>query len=173
MNKKIVDNFLSKEDFYNLNEIIKNANEHGFWTFNDTITDANGEEIDLNNSSYFTHAIYNYNVPVTTHRNLMEFIFKSFLPELIDFNSLLRIKANLFTWTEKLQEFSLHADCGDLKCKGAIFYFNTCDGYTHFEDGTKVESVENRMLFFDASTLHGSTNTTDSKHRMNINFNYL
>jgi len=171
MDIKIVDNFLSKEDFHNLNQIIKNANEHGFWKFNENI--AYEEEINLNNSSYFTHAIYNYNVPVTTHRNLMEFIFKSFLPELIDFNSLMRVKANLFTWTEKLQEFALHTDCGDLKCKGAIFYLNTCDGYTHFEDGTKVESVENRMLFFDASIPHGSTNTTDAKCRMNINFNYL
>ena len=173
MDKKIVDNFLSKEDFYNLTQIIRIANEHGFWTFNGEGI-AYAGEISLDNSNtYFTHNIYNYNLPQTTNEDLLGIVFNSFLPKLIDFNSLMRVKANLFTWSEKLQEYPLHQDLDDIKCKGAIFYLNTCDGYTHFEDGTKVESVENRMLFFDASTLHGSTNTSDSKFRMNFNFNYL
>ena len=32
---------------------------------------------------------------------------------------------------------------------GAIFSLNTCDGYTKFKDGTKVESVANRIVIFD------------------------
>ena len=57
--------------------------------------------------------------------------------------------------------------------KGAIIYLNTCDGFTRLEDGTKVESVQNRILLFDASTLHNSTNTTNAKGRFNININYF
>ena len=171
MNKKIVDNFLSKKE---LDDLKQNIN--GFWQFNDTIAYNSREEKDAFNS-YFVHDIYDHSLPQTPNHNLLRIVFNSFLPKLIDFNSLLRIKANLFTWSEKIQEYPLHKDFDpklfDIKCKGAIFYLNTCDGYTHFEDGTKVESVENRMLFFDATTLHGSTNTSDSKCRMNINFNYL
>ena len=54
-----------------------------------------------------------------------------------------------------------------------MFYFNTCDGYTKLNDGTKVESVANRALFFDPSIPHQSTNCTNAKARFNININYL
>ena len=37
----------------------------------------------------------------------------------------------------------------------------------------KIESIENRMILFDASRLHTSTNTTNVNRRVNINFNYF
>ena len=34
-------------------------------------------------------------------------------------------------------------------CKTAVFYVNTCDGYTEFEEcGTRVESVAGRIVIF-------------------------
>ena len=33
----------------------------------------------------------------------------------------------------------------------SIFYVNTNNGYTKFEDGSIVESVANRMLIFDSN----------------------
>ena len=57
-----------------------------------------------------------------------------------------RIKANSITRTEELMVFehAFHCDfaptMGDLTT--AIYYINTCDGYTLFEDGTKVECVQ-------------------------------
>ena len=57
--------------------------------------------------------------------------------------------------------------------KSAILYINTCDGYTKFEDGTKIDSVANRMLVFEGETLHTSSSTTDQVVRCNINFNYV
>jgi hypothetical protein len=50
---------------------------------------------------------------------------------------------------------------------------NTCNGYTLFEDGTKVESVANRIVTFPNSMKHTGTTTTDSEYRMVINFNYV
>ena len=78
----------------------------------------------------------------------------------------------MFPNTEKLHEHGMHVDY-DYPHKAAILSINTCDGYTKLEDGTKIDSVANRMLIFDGSTLHTSTNTTDQTVRININFNYF
>ena len=50
---------------------------------------------------------------------------------------------------------------------------NTNDGYTEFEDGTKVESVANRLVTFPANLKHTGTSCTDEKTRIVINFNYF
>ena len=50
---------------------------------------------------------------------------------------------------------------------------NTNDGYTKFEDGTKVESVANRMVTFPNSMKHTGTTTSNSEYRLVINFNYV
>jgi len=55
----------------------------------------------------------------------------------------------------------------------AILYMNTNNGYTKFEDGTKVESVANRMITFPANMKHSGTSCTDEKTRVVINFNYF
>ena len=41
------------------------------------------------------------------------------------------------------------------------------------EDGTKVESIANRMLIFDASQKHCASTTTSKFARVNIIVNYL
>ena len=56
---------------------------------------------------------------------------------------------------------------------GAILSLNTCDGYTKLKDGTKIDSVANRVLLFDASEEHCSTTTTNVSARINININYI
>ena len=55
----------------------------------------------------------------------------------------------------------------------SIFYVNTNNGYTKFEDGTKVESVANRMVIFPSNMKHIGTSCTDEKTRVVINFNYF
>ena len=54
----------------------------------------------------------------------------------------------------------------------SIFYVNTCNGYTYFEDGSKVESVANRMVIFPNGTKHAGTTCSDRPGRIVINFNY-
>ena len=53
-----------------------------------------------------------------------------------------------------------------------IYYVNTCNGYTEFEDGTIVNSVGNRFVSFPANTKHRGVSQTDTKARVVINFNY-
>ena len=88
------------------------------------------------------------------------------------FRSLLRIKGNFYPHTETLREHAPHTDY-KFSHTGALYSLNTCDGFTKLYDGTKVDSVANRILIFDASTSHNSSTTTTSAGRFNINFNFL
>ena len=66
----------------------------------------------------------------------------------------------------------MHTDM-EFSHTAAVLSLNTCDGYTKLADGTKVDSVENRIIFFDAGKAHCSTTTTNAKARFNIIVNYL
>ena len=65
-----------------------------------------------------------------------------------------------------------HVDTNE-KCKTAILYLNTSDGYTEFEDGSRVDSRANRMVIFDSKLEHQGVTSTDQKARVVINFNYV
>ena len=74
--------------------------------------------------------------------------------------------------TGEVYHHAKHVDY-DNPNRGALFYLTTCNAPTVMADGYEVQAVENRMLFFDASKSHCSTNTTNTDRRVNINFNYF
>jgi hypothetical protein len=86
--------------------------------------------------------------------------------------SLIRVKINCYPCTEVIKENESHKDY-EYDHKGFIYYFNTCDGYTKLNDGTKIDSVANRALFFNPSIPHQSTTCTNAKARFNMNINYF
>ena len=90
----------------------------------------------------------------------------------LDARCLIRIKANLYPNTEILHEHSMHTDY-DFSHSAAILSLNTCNGYTKFEDGTKVESVANRLVTFPQKMKHTGTTCTDEPFRSVINLNYV
>ena len=92
--------------------------------------------------------------------------------QVANFRNLIRIKINAYPYTNIVKEHKDHID-SDFKHTGAVFSLNTCDGFTKFYDGTKVESIANRIVFFDASKFHHSSTTSNAKLRYNINFNFL
>ena len=116
---------------------------------------------------YLIHLLYNQTLTSPYASKIIPPIEK-----LLDYKTLIRMKINMFPNTEKLHEHGMHTDF-DYSHKAAIFSINTCDGYTKLEDGTKIDSVANRMLLFDASKLHSSTTTTNQTVRVNININYF
>ena len=166
---KIIDNFLSKEDFL----VIKNAmtsNEFS-WHLEPNI---NMDHINLKNdfSMYLTHLFY-YKVLISGQM----FLLKDLIKKIEEFEkepikSIIRIKGNLYPHTEKIETHKIHFDY-PFKHKGAIFYINTNNGKTILEDGTKIDSIENRILLFEPYKRHSSTSTNNQKYRMNINFNYF
>ena len=115
---------------------------------------------------YFSHMVYKYTI--------LSPLYDKILPhcELLKFKALIRIKFNMYPNTEILKEHGMHTDY-EFSHKAGILSINTCDGYTKLEDGTKIDSIANRMLIFDASNLHAPSTTTDQPVRVNINFNYF
>ena len=85
-----------------------------------------------------------------------------------------RIKANLNLQTPEIITHGFHVDDPTLKnpAHNAIYYVNSNDGYTLFEDGTKIESVENRLVIFNSLLKHTGTSCTDEKLRCVVNFLY-
>jgi len=53
--------------------------------------------------------------------------------------------------------------------KIALFYLNTNNGYTILEDGTKIESIENRLAIFDNTVIHTDCSQTDIEGRLVLN----
>ena len=86
-------------------------------------------------------------------------------------SSLVRVKANATVRTEEIVEHGWHRD-GYFSCNAAIFYVNSNDGYTKFKDGTKVESVANRLITFNTQDIHTGTTCTNDRVRCVLNFNY-
>jgi hypothetical protein len=155
----IVDDALLKEDFIQ----IKNAltSEEFPWFFNTGISyKHDGDDY------YFTHLFY-----VNFSKNSVYYDIVNPLINFISPYALIRVKANMYPGTKEKVIHKTHTDYPYVH-RGAILYINTNNGYTILEDGQKVESVENRILFFDASKPHSSTTCTDDKVRVNININY-
>lgn len=86
--------------------------------------------------------------------------------------SLIRIKANLLPRRDRIIKHGFHTDVL-YPCTTGIYYANSCNGYTEFEDGTIVESVQNRFVTFPSTMKHTGTTCTDAKTRVVINFNYF
>ena len=83
--------------------------------------------------------------------------------------TLIRAKAVLTPKTENPRHSGFHIDYANMKT--ATYYLNSNNGYTGFRDGSRVESVSNRMLVFDSNLEHEGVTCTDKKRRVLINFN--
>ena len=96
--------------------------------------------------------------------------------EKLDVYSLQRIKINLQIKTEKIIEHGMHIDCSNApeNALTSILYMNTNNGYTKFESGEKVESVENRLVTFPNNLRHtGTTNNCKAPYRCVMNIDWI
>ena len=89
-----------------------------------------------------------------------------------EIKALIRIKINFYPYTKVVEEHAQHRDYL-YSHKGAILSLNTCDGFTRMPNGDKIDSVENRIVFFDPVEYHNSSTTSNQKGRYNINFNWI
>jgi hypothetical protein len=168
MDYKVINNFLPKEEFENLKNLIVYGSNFPLY-ISDKVTFAEESEYDWR--WYANHMIYTNNVPYSDHFKSIYDIFIPKFSQIVGVKSLLRIKVNLYPHTNIVRENEKHADY-EFPHHAALFSLNTCDGFTRMNDGTKIDSIENRIVFFDGSLLHNSTTTTN-KARYNINFNWL
>ena len=164
MNFTVIDNFLEENIFRQIQKYIVGPQID--WYYNDCVIDDKIPE-DKNNFQ-LVHLFYKNYSPTSQKSNLVLPIVKKINPKAI-----IRIKANLTLRGDKIIEHGLHTDIDGYIGTTAVYYINTNDGYTKFENGEKVESVENRIVFFKSNLLHTGTNCTDIKNRVVINFNFV
>jgi hypothetical protein len=160
----VIDNFLNTNDFIKIKNTIV-SNDFFPWYYNPYVVSSDN---DLPNNYQFVHLFYN-NGEIISHN------FTNILPllEKIDPLSLVRVKANLVPRTEKIVEHGMHIDIDDPKITTAVFYLNTNDGYTVFENGEKVDSKKNRIAFFESQIPHSGSSCTDENVRIVLNINYI
>ena len=173
---EVIDNFLQPKVFDKIKKTI--MGNYFPWFHYDEIVRENEHKKDL--TFYSMHMLYDNDRP--TFQNSFE-LMDPVLGELMKLddprfrmNTLIRVKINNYPNQGTFREHTKHTDWpskGGLNRKACLFAINTCDGYTKLEDGTKIDSIANRAIFFDPTFEHCSTNTTDQPRRVNINFNYF
>ncbi len=155
---QVIDNFLEKEVFNNIKNII--LGDHFPWYYNDFMTR------DPDNKFYFTHTFYR-------NPGVISDWFNMWLPviEKLECKSIIRIKANNYCHVPKTEKNEYHSDY-PFKHKGCLFYINNNNGPTYFKNKT-VEAKANRAVLFDPSVPHASSLCDNRKRRVTVNFNYF
>jgi hypothetical protein len=163
---QIIDNFLKQDQFDALKNVITSPTIP--WFQNQYLVKPdNSHQVDDIYNWQFTHTFYkNYSVS-SEYFPVLDSILVNLNP-----SAILRIKANLIPRTDKSVVYQYHTDVSNFKGKTAVFYINSNNGYTLFKDGSRVESIENRIVIFDSTLEHTGTSCTDSRNRCVINFNY-
>ena len=156
----VVDNFLKKEDYTNLRQMLESYNFP--WYFYLHTADKTDDIFNYQ----FIHLFYRDDVPNSDYFDILKPLIKQINPI-----SLIRVKANLNPISHKLVKFDKHID-QPIKCKVAIYYINDNNGYT-VVGKEKIKSKSNRIVFFDSNVEHYGTNSTNCKNRTLINFNYF
>ena len=161
---KVIDNFLSDHEFNIIQQYF--LNDTFTWYLNDSIVNRR-EGLD---QYQFTHLFFDVSRPsLTNWSNFLQPLLHKLQAKFI-----FRIKANLSPRTTQGVLSDYHTDM-DLNQQTAIFYLNTNNGYTKFQDNTleDVHSVANRLLTFYGGLKHCGASCTDSNYRIVLNINYI
>ena len=159
----IKDNFLPQPL---LDSVVEKVLSPSFnWSYSNVIDD---EDVvnDIHNFQ-FVHTLYYHNKPTSNFFEDFSFILNFLKP-----HSLVKCKLNFNPCFKEVIPHKLHVDV-PFECKTSILYLNTNDGYTLFEDGTKVQSISNRLVTFNSQTKHTGTTCTNCKGRIVLNVNYF
>lgn len=162
-NYKVIDNFLSTDQFKEIKKIILSPFFPWFYQ-----TNINHSSKPSDNDCYFTNLIINNSLV----NNQDTYSLVSPILNKLDIKSIIRIKANLYPSTDKIKIHPPHVDYS-FEHKAAIFYLNTNNGKTIIDNTVEIDSIENRLLLFEGFKNHSSTSCTDVDCRVNINFNYF
>ena len=163
----LYDDFLSEND---LNSIIERVTGPRFPWYLGTVVPKELFKENLLYNFQFGHILFNDETG-----NVSSGEFNYFTPLLLKLNIkvLYRMKINLNPIASKIMEHGYHVDNHIENCKTSIFYLNTNNGYTKFEEtGEKIKSVKNRLITFKTSKRHTGTTCTDASQRLVLNINY-
>lgn len=174
---EVIDNFLPDEEF---NEFVKNTvdnQDFPWWKGEGKVPDqVQGQEIrdQVHKVDYqFVHTFFDATRWYSDNGQILLPILNK-----LDLMALIRIKMNLTMPYDKVISYGLHTDVHPDIHAGrdfmtAVYYLNDNDGGTMFEDGSKVDSVANRIVMFHGSTKHAATTFTNAPYRAVLNLNWV
>lgn len=157
---KIIDDFLPVDYFDEVQRVLLGCECP--WYYNDVVT-----ENEPSDDFYFVSPVF---VDQQWYGELVPLIQP--MISRLELNELIRVKCNLYPNIGEKKEDPMHVDY-PFPHQSAIFYVNANNGYTKFNDNTMIYPVANRLVIFDGTIPHCSSRCTDSKIRVNINFNYI
>ena len=161
---KVIDNFLNDDEFNIIQQYF--INDSFTWHLNDSIANKR-QGID---QYQFTHTFFDISKPsLQNYSSFLQPLLLKLKPQYI-----FRIKANLRPRTTQGVLSDYHVDMS-LNQQTAIYYLNTNNGYTKFQenDYDDVPSVANRLLTFSGQLKHCGCSATDSNYRIVLNINYI
>ena len=179
---KIIDDFLPESDWQNNYNLF--MTEDIKWTYKQVPQDPSSfffQYIFTGFSNRYTQDEVSFISPADNiqekeipHYSIaIEPILKNF-----EYEKILNARTNLFTRMPNNYSYTandgagLHNDHGyDFKYTTMIYYINTTNGGTFFENGEEVQSKANRLVVFDGHMLHRHIYQSDEKIRVATNIN--
>ena len=170
---EIIKNFLDEVDFLELKKFI--TTPRCPWRFVSSIT-FKGDKSSIN--GYFIHSFtdcdpktFKERFHVSPHYPLLDKLMNK-ISKKVNFKNILRVRSSLYPRRDFQEPNPFHTDY-KFPHKVCLFYVNTNDGYTLFEKGEKIPSIENQLLIFDGLEKHCSVAQTDTSARFIININVI
>lgn len=166
MQYKIIDKFLELSFFEKVFKEISSSEISWFYRAFDV---SNG--LTKNKNGYFNHTFYNNDEPMSA----LYFSFIKDILQKMNASTVMSVVANLCLRDIDCIESPYHVDRPYTNSKTAILYLTTCNAKTILKIDDKeipVESIENRLLVFNANIKHKVIYQTDKHKRYVINFNY-
>ena len=162
MNYKTIHNFLEKEKFLKVKNII--TNQEFPWFYKGVNTEIKG--------GFFMHSFFNENrINSRFYYECLTNIFEKIKPR-----ALLEVRANLLLSSLFYNEKSRwHIDFYHENYT-AVFYLNTTEGGTELKNNDKVEFIkaeENKILIMKGNVEHRAILSPDIEKRYIINLNYF
>jgi len=169
---KIIDNFLSKEEFAWVENMLWSP--YFSWHFSNNINNQDSYNY------YFHHILRTETENVGSIIESVHFWgiwsrFQSNINKIIGHNKnfhLMRVKANFYHRQSENIIHGYHKDIERVRNNVALFFLNTNNAKTYIKDVADVDAVANRVLLFNGNDLHASSSPTDVKGRITVNINY-
>jgi len=161
MNYKIIKNFLDKDKFTKVKNIITDKDFPWYYKSNNEVE-----------AGYFSHSLFHDNeITSTFNKILTEDIYKKLKPIAV-----IQARANLLLSSLFYNKKSKwHTDYNHNNFT-AIYYLNTADGGTEVKDNDEIKFIkaeENKLLVMKGYTLHRALLSINVEKRYILNFNYF
>ncbi len=167
----LYDNFLGTQTFHELQEYVMFQDFP--WYYQDGKVMSNPTDQD---DFRFGHVVYTPHNGIVTQCGYDLYNLIAPIINTCDAAAVTRVKLNCDIRSEKPFVSGYHVDNNWAESQHAwtgIFYLNNNNGYTEFETGYKIESVENRLLLFRSHLKHRGVSQTDTSRRVVLNINML